>query len=397
MHRPTFALPKPNRLLPMPPKSWLCGFLAVAWLSFSTVLPTGLTPQSYAQPPLKGSVVDSGEGLDVPIVNEDDLKELEPGTRLDMALTTTINTSTIQMGDEFFAKITRDYSVDGAVVIPKGTLIHGVCNERVEPGRLGRNGSMTTRFDYLITPDGREIPIEGKYSNKDSNLKRSAKLAAKGLGYSAVGGVIGAMMVMKYGGLAAVAASNGYALAGGAAIGGAIGLGTALAKKGKHQIITPGAELAIKLQEPIVLPSMTMPDPTAENFMPSGMKVTVLALHVGNDPFGEPTELTLTVDIVNKTPNTFTTFDIALEDEHGSTFYPSPFGDTGLWFQQLKPNSRMVGYLSFSVDNPRLQHHLTFYKRYTREAVARIALTDAMLADAKTAKRKLKEAAARVQ
>ncbi len=372
------------------------GLLTLALLVW-LLLPGLTNPTVRAQPPLKGSIVESGQGTDVPIVNENDLREIEPGTRLDMALTTTINTSTISTGDEFFAKITKDYTVDGAVVIPKGTLIHGVCDERINPGRLGKNGSMTTRFDYLITPDGREIPIEGKYSNKDSNLKRTAKLAAKGLGYSAVGGVVGALMVMKYGGIAAVAASNGYALAGGAAIGGAVGLGSALLQKGKHQIITPGAQLAIKLAEPITLPTMTLPDPSNQNFMPTGMTVNVLAMHIGKDPFGEPTELTLTVDIVNKTPNTFTTFDIALEDEHGSTFYPSPFGDTGLWFQQLKPNSRMVGYLSFSVDNPRLMHHLTFYKRYTRETVARVAIVDAMLADAKTAKRKLREAASRVQ
>lgn len=335
-------------------------------------------------------------GVDSPVVNEDDVKELKSGTRLDMALTTTMNTSTIAVGDEFFAKITHDYEVDGAVVIPKGTLIHGICQDQGGPGRMGRNGYLTTKFDYLITPDGREIPIEGKYSNKEGALKNAAKMVARGAGYSLAGGVIGALTVVKYGGLAAVAATEGYALAGGAAVGGAVGLGAAVLGKGKAQLITPGDKLTIKLAEPINLPSMTLPDPSEHNTLPSGMDVNVLAMHVGKDPFGELTELTLTVDIQNRTPHTFTTFDIALKDEHGSVFYPSPFGDTGLWFTTLKPNSRMVGYLSFSVDNPRLDHILLFYKRYTRETLGQVALVDTMLADAKTAKRRLKEAAAKI-
>lgn len=356
----------------------------------------GYAPIGLAIEPLKGGVTESSQGIDVPMVNEDDLRELEPGTRLDMALTTTMNTSTISVGDEFFAKITKDYTVDGGVVIPKGSLIHGICDDQGGPRRMGRDGYMTTRFDYLITPDGREIPIEGQYTNKDGALKSAAKMVARGAGYSVVGGVVGAMMVMKYGGVAAVAATEGYALAGGAAVGGAVGLGAAILGKGKAQLITPGDQLTIKLAEPIVLPTMTMPDPSEQNTLPEGMDVNVLAMHVGQDPFGEMTEITLTVDIKNKTPHTFTTFDIGLEDEHGSTFYPSPFGDTGLWFTTLKPNSRMVGYLSFSVDNPRLEHTLIFYKRYTREQLGKIALVDTMLADAKTAKRRLKEAASKI-
>ncbi|MFN8615444.1 MAG: TrbI/VirB10 family protein [Vampirovibrionales bacterium] len=178
----------------------------------------------FAEPPtLKGGVTQSDK-MSEPWVNEDDLKTLEPGTQLNMALTTTLNTAFINQGDSFFAKVTQDYKVDGKTVIPKGTMLHGVCEEQQGPKRAGRNAYVTTRFDYLITPDGREIPIEGKYTNKDSAGKAAAKVVGRAAGYTALGGVLGAITVLKYGGLAAVAASNGYALAGGAAVGGAIGL-----------------------------------------------------------------------------------------------------------------------------------------------------------------------------
>lgn len=359
----------------------------------------GALPQdSFAQrgmQPLQGSVLETDE-QNQPYVNEDDVRELEQGTALNMTLATGINTATVQAGDEFFGKITRDYTVGGQVVIPRGTLLHGICDTSKGPGYVGKNASIATRFDYLITPDGREIPIEGQYSNKDSKAKSVLKAVGRSAGYTAAGGVVGALMVWKYFGTAGIAATNGYALAGGAALGGAVGLGSALAGKGKHRIIQPGTEISIKLSEPIMLPTMSMPDISDEDILPVGMSVNVLAMGVANDPFGEPTEMTLTLDMVNKTPHTFNMFDIALRDEYGSVFYASPFGDTGMWFQSFKPNSRWVGNMSFSVDNPKAQHYLIFFKRHTREEVGKVAIVNAMIADEKAAKKRLKEAASKV-
>jgi hypothetical protein len=113
----------------------------------------------------------------------------------------------------------------------------------------------------------------------------------------------------------------------------------------------------------------------------------VLSLRVGKDPFGELSEVTIGLDMTNATDNTFTVFDIALEDENGSLFYPSAFGDTGLWFQKLMPRTHLVGNLSFNVDNPRLKHQLVFYKQYTREPLTRIALSQAQLSAGKNGSR----------
>ena len=67
----------------------------------------------------------------------------------------------------------------------------------------------TTRFDYLITPDGREVPIEGNSTTRDSKGKAAAKVVGRAAGYTAFGGVVGTMLVLKYGGLAAAVASHG--------------------------------------------------------------------------------------------------------------------------------------------------------------------------------------------
>lgn len=342
--------------------------------------------------PLHGTVVQTDENN--PSINPDDLKEIEKGSTLEMTVATTLSTDGLTSeGDEFFAKITKDYAVDGKVVIPRGTLVHGSVLEMKDPRRALRNGYISTKFDYMITPDGREIPIEADYSNKDSKAKAIAKVVGKSAGYTLGGGVVGAMMVVKYGGIAAIAASEGYALAGGAAVGGAIGLTTAMLTKGKNSMIKPGAELKIKLQDKLVLPSMNLPDASADNIQLDGLNVKVLGMRTNKDPFGEPTEMTLTLDMDNRTENTFSFFDVGLEDESGNVHYASPFGDTGLWFQKLGPNAHLTGNITFSVDNPKMMHHLIFFKQYTREPISKIAIVDSMKADKKTANLRAKAAA----
>jgi len=190
-------------------------------------------------------------------------------------------------------------------------------------------------------------------------------------------------MALEYGGLAAAAASHGTALAGGAAIGGAAGLTIAMLTKGKSVMLQPGAEMHVILSEPLKLPTMTMPDETADDYSIPGLKVRVAGVRIDRHAFGEMTEITLTLDILNQTENTFSTFDIGLEDELGNLFFPSPLGDTGSWSSKIKPSSHFNSNITFSVDNIKSRHKLVFFKPYSREPLAKFALTDAMLASGK--------------
>jgi hypothetical protein len=267
--------------------------------------PLALFPHAFAEDSsptlLKGGVIQTNKKNSSPTVNEDDIKEIQPGSTVDMVISTAVTTGVNVEGDEFFGKVSKDYCVDGKVVIPKGTIVHGLVQELEGPKRAGRNGHITTKFDYMITPDGREISIDGGSTTKDPKLKAAAKVVGRATGFTAIGGVAGAVMVMKYGGLAAVAASNGYALAGGAAVGGAIGLTAAMLTKGKNAMLQPGAEIRVKLTDDLKLPTMNMPDASADNFALEGLKVKVLGLRFDKDPFGEPTEINLTLDVTNHT------------------------------------------------------------------------------------------------
>ena len=313
-----------------------------------------------------------------PIVNTGDVRVVAPGTMLDLALSTEIEAGENVEGDGFFCKITKDVLVDGQVVIPRGTVVHGVLSTLEEPKRGGRNGYITTRFDYLITPDGREVPIEGNSTTRDSKGKAAARVLGRAAGYTAIGGAVGTLMVLQLGGLSAAAASYGSAPAGGAAIGGAAGLTIAMLTKGKSVLLRPGTEMHVQLSEPLRLPTMIMPDETAEDFSIPGLNVKVAGMRT----YGM-TEVTLTLDILNETDYTFSKYEIGLEDEMGNVFFPTPFGVAGMWYSKIGPGGNFKGKITFSVDNVKSRYKLVFFKPFSREPLAKFALTDAMLAGGK--------------
>ncbi|MBU6451633.1 MAG: hypothetical protein KGS72_07645 [Cyanobacteria bacterium REEB67] len=365
----------------------LCVCVLVLSLSASAPLAvfSADTPTEGGESPVLRSTVIQTEcnRPQSPTVDTGDVRVVAPGTTLDLVLSTEIEAGETVEGDQFFGKIIKDVLVDGRVVIPRGTRVHGVLNTLEGPKRAGRDGYINMRFDYLITPDGREVPIEGNSTTRDSKGKAAAKVAGRAAGYTAIGGVVGTLMALQYGGLAGAAASHGTTLAGGAAIGGAAGLTIAMLMKGKSVMLQPGAEMRVILSEPLKLPSMTTPDETAEDFSIPGLEVKVAGVRINRHPFGEMTDMTLTLDILNQTENTFSTFDIGLEDELGHLFFPSPPGDTGMLSSKIKPSSHLNSNVMFSVYNVKIRHKLVFFKPYSREPLVKFALTDAMLASGK--------------
>ena len=335
------------------------------------------TPTEDGEPVLRSTVIQNeSKPPQNPTVNTGDVREVAPGTTLDLYLSNEIALGETVEGDEFFGKISKDVSVDGQVVIPRGTQVHGVLTALEGPKRAGRNGYINARFDYLVTPDGRKVLIEGNSTTRDSKKKAAAKVVGRAAGFTAVGGVVGTVMALEIGGLVGAAASHGSVLAGGAAIGGAAGLTIAMLMKGKSVMLQPGTEMHVKLSEPLKLPTMTMPDETAEDFTLPGLEVKVAGVRISGRPSGE---ITLTLDVENQTESTFSRFEIGLEDEEGNVVFPFSLGETS----KIKPSSHFNSDITFSLDNVTNRHKLVFFKPFSREPLAKFALTDAMLASGK--------------
>ena len=291
-------------------------------------------------------------------------------------------------GDEFFAEITSDVVSDKGVILPKGTIAHGKIVQVAEAKRLGRNGYLDLSFDYLTTPDGREIPIEGKMSTKLHPVKEVGKIVATDIGYTAAGGVIGGMFALQALGPAAAIASHGYTLAGGAAIGGTVGLGMSLYRKGKNVLIAPGDEIRVKVLSNVDLPVYKEEALLQKELTYPGLDIRIVNILYEKDPFGEVNTITLSLSVTNMSKKTISGMDLALMNDYNMIFNPSIFGDTKLLFSQLKPGDRFAGKISFSVNSVKGTYWLVVNDRAKNKPLVKLSLDNAYKNVAKDVKKR---------
>ncbi len=305
------------------------------------------------------------------------VEHLERSDVIHMTVSQVLDSNINIEGDEFFAEVVNDVEGETGIIIPKGTFAHGRIAQTTEAKKLGRAATISLDFDYLITPDGREIPIEGKMSTKLHPIAETSKIIAQDLGYTLAGGAVGGFMALNWLGLEAAIASQGYTLAGGAAIGGALGLGAALMRKGGDVLIAPGDEIKVKINTKVPLPVYKESALMQHEMKYPGLDISISNVKHEEDPFGEVNTITLTVMISNMSDKTFSGLDSALVNDYNAVFRPSIFGDTKLMFKQIKPGEKVIGNISFSVDNINRKFWLTFYDRRSKKPLTKISVDNA--------------------
>ena len=350
----------------------ILSFIIIFTMLFSNAL------MVTADEPLKGSVIENGEYKnDQSDIFTGSVETLNRKEIINMTVSQILDSSISIEGDEFFAEVTDDVYSNKGVIIPKGTLAHGKLTNTTAPGRLGKEASMDLSFDYLVTPDGREIPIEGKMTTKLHPVTQGAKIVAQDVGYTVAGGAVGGLMALNWLGLGAAIASQGYTLAGGAAVGGVAGLSVALIRKGNHVLIAPGDEIKVKINTSIDLPVYKEEALKQEEILYKGLDININNVKHEKDPFGEVNTITLTVLISNMSDKTLSGFDMALVNDYNAKFSPSIFGNTKLMFRQIKPGDKFIENVSFAVDNINRKYWLTFYDRKTNQVITKISVDNA--------------------
>lgn len=302
---------------------------------------------------------------------------LEKRDTIEMTVSQVLDGSFSFEGDEFFAEVTSDVMGDKGVVVPKGTVAHGIIKESSEAKRFGRDGYIDLTFDYLVTPDGREIPIEGKMSTKLHPIKAATKIIATDVGYTAAGGVLGGFFAAQALGIEAAIASQGCTVAGGAALGAGVGLGMALYRKGKDVLISPGDEIKVKILSDVDLPVYREEALKQKELKYPGIDIRIANILYDKDPFGEVNTLTLSIAITNMSDKSFSGMDIALMNDYNMIFNPSIFGDTKLIFSQFKPGDRRAGKISFAVNNIKQSYWLVVNDRTVNKPLMKISLDNA--------------------
>ncbi len=164
------------------------------------------------------------------------------GTVFDVELNSELDSGQNQVGDEFSARVTSSVVIDGQVAIPAGSTIHGTVEEVKAAKRGAGNASMTLRFHGLGLPSGHSTDISASISEgTGGKKKRNAAI----IGGSAVGGAI----------LGRVLGNDSKDAAIGAIVGGAIGTGVVVSKKGDQVKLPAGTAFSIQLDEAIQVPA----------------------------------------------------------------------------------------------------------------------------------------------
>lgn len=214
-------------------------------------------------------------------------------------------------------------------------------------------------------------------STKLHPIKAATKIVATDIGYTAVGGVAGGLFALQALGLEAAIASQGYTLAGGAAVGGTVGLGMSLYRKGKNVLISPGDEIKVKILSDVALPVYREEALVQKELKYPGLDIRIANILYEKDPFGEVNTITLSLSISNMSKKSFSGMDLALVNDYNSVYNPSIFGDTRLLFSQLKPGDRFAGRISFAVDNVKQSYWLIVNDRATKKPLTKISLDNA--------------------
>ncbi len=177
------------------------------------------------------------------------------GTELLIELQDELSTRSNERGDPFRARVARDVSLNGKVLVPRGAIVSGSIAFVKRAGRIRGRAQMNLKFEELRFPDGRVsyleaalVGVEPRGGEKvdggegtvvgESSRGEDAKTVA---GSSGIGALIG-LVVVGRGGAGA-----------GAAAGAVAGLASVLVTRGRDAHLEAGTQLTIKLTQEVKL------------------------------------------------------------------------------------------------------------------------------------------------
>ena len=165
--------------------------------------------------------------------------EVPAGTNLTVRLLDTLSSHDTAAGTSFSAEVTQEVSIDGAVVVPVGSTVHGRVTEAHAAEKIGGRPILSLAFDGLSTPDGQTIQLAASLAR--SGKSQVGKDAAIISGSTIGGAILGEAIHEGEG-------TTVGAIAG--AIGGTIG---ALKTKGQPVVLAQGSILNISIDRAFTL------------------------------------------------------------------------------------------------------------------------------------------------
>ena len=87
-------------------------------------------------------------------------KRIPAGTDFQLEFLQSISTFSGGIGDSFIAVLKNEQSSDSGIVLPAGTIVRGSIGQVKTAKRFSRGAMLYLDFDHVVTPTGRQIPLD---------------------------------------------------------------------------------------------------------------------------------------------------------------------------------------------------------------------------------------------
>ncbi len=194
-------------------------------------------------------------------------KRIPAGTVFDLEFLQPVSTFSGSEGDSFTAALKNELAAGEIVVLPQGSIVRGSIAKVNTAKRFSRGAKLYIDFDHVVTPNGRQIPLDMAVCQFDKIYLDGALYKNLGYGEALQLNYDRACEITKNAteyGLSAGDSAPGiqYLTTPICAIGGFIGgvaywLGDSVAdmfRKGQDVYINKGSVLTVKLLNPIDIP-----------------------------------------------------------------------------------------------------------------------------------------------
>ena len=87
-------------------------------------------------------------------------KRIAAGTRFQIEFLQPVTTSAGNEGDFFTAAMKDELKTNNTVILPQGSVVRGSISSVKTAKRFSRGGMLYLDFDHVVTPNGRQIPLD---------------------------------------------------------------------------------------------------------------------------------------------------------------------------------------------------------------------------------------------
>lgn len=119
--------------------------------------------------------------INVPVFElETKTRKIPIGSKLKLAMNSSLNAKISKEGDPFSALIQQDVVIDNNILIPAGTIIRGRVGKVKKPGIFSKSGTIMLNFDHIVTPLGKQIMLDADLSRENRINNKGEIIASQG-------------------------------------------------------------------------------------------------------------------------------------------------------------------------------------------------------------------------